>query len=253
MSVKLNSSGGGSVTLTEPTTATDYSVSFRAASGNVVVTPVPAGNSTVAPLQFTSGTNLSTAAAGSMEYDGNTLLFTPTGTQRGVVPGQQYFRLNSNLVGLNVNTAQNILGVGVTLSSNTVYAFEAVYGITKAAGATSHSVSLLFGGTATLNNIVYSMTRFGGGAYTTVSATNTVMTLFQTASASSIADGVTSVPVFFSVVLKGTLSVNSGGTFIPQYILSAAPGGAYTTSAGSYFSIYPIGAAGSNTSVGTWA
>jgi hypothetical protein len=51
----------------------------------------------------------------------------------------------------------------------------------------------------------------------------------------------------------GTVSVNAGGTFIPQYTLSTAPGGAYTTAIGSYLSIWPIGAAGANTSVGTWA
>ena len=49
------------------------------------------------------------------------------------------------------------------------------------------------------------------------------------------------------------LSVNAGGTFIPQYSLSAAPGGAYTSQPGSYFLIYPVGASGANVSVGTWA
>ena len=56
-----------------------------------------------------------------------------------------------------------------------------------------------------------------------------------------------------SVTLKGTVSINGGGTFTPQYTLSAAPGGAYSTVAGSYFLIYPIGAAGANISVGAWA
>jgi hypothetical protein len=54
-------------------------------------------------------------------------------------------------------------------------------------------------------------------------------------------------------VIKGTVSINTGGTFIPQYTLSAAPGGAYSTQAGSYIRIAPIGASGSNTSVGAWA
>lgn len=35
-----------------------------------------------APLKFTSGTNMTTAEAGAMEYDGTNLFFTPTGTTR---------------------------------------------------------------------------------------------------------------------------------------------------------------------------
>jgi hypothetical protein len=74
-----------------------------------------------------------------------------------------------------------------------------------------------------------------------------------TASATAFDTAITSATFFSMVRVEGTVSVNAGGTFIPQYSLSAAPGGAYTTQIGSYFLIYPISAAGSNTSVGTWA
>ena len=63
----------------------------------------------------------------------------------------------------------------------------------------------------------------------------------------------TNATYYDQTMMKGTISVSTGGTFIPQYSLSAAPGGAYTTAAGSYFLIYPIGAAGANVNVGTWA
>ena len=45
---------------------------------------LPAGTPTAntAPLKFTSGTNLATAEAGAMEYDGTNLFFTRTGTTR---------------------------------------------------------------------------------------------------------------------------------------------------------------------------
>ena len=54
-------------------------------------------------------------------------------------------------------------------------------------------------------------------------------------------------------MLKGTMSIGTGGTIIPQYALSAAPGGAYTTQIGSYFKAWPIGASGTNINVGSWA
>ena len=69
----------------------------------------------------------------------------------------------------------------------------------------------------------------------------------------AFANAQTSATLYFTLIGCGVLSVNTGGTLIPQYSLSAAPGGAYTTAAGSYMLIYPIGASGSNVSVGTWA
>jgi hypothetical protein len=48
------------------------------------------------------------------------------------------------------------------------------------------------------------------------------------------------------------MNVTAAGTWIPQYSLSAAPGGGYTTQAGSYVKISPISPANANTSIGSW-
>ena len=190
-----------------------------------------AGTATAAPLDFTAGTNLTTAIAGAMEYDGKVFYATPQGTQRGVVPGAQFFRLDSALAGANVNTAQNVLGVGVTLSASTVYAFEAVYALSKAAGTTSHSVGLGFGGTATLNNISYAGVSANNNSAFTTDSTTAIGIYVQTASNTTFSNGAsTAATIFRTYTLKGTVSVNAGGTFTPQYTLSAAPGGAYTMS-----------------------
>ena len=79
------------------------------------------------------------------------------------------------------------------------------------------------------------------------------MPFIQTASLTQTSFASTTAAVFYKAIVKGTVSVNAGGTFLPQYSLSAAPGGAYTTAAGSYFKIAPLGAAGSNISNGTWS
>jgi hypothetical protein len=194
---------------------------------------------------------LGTAVAGAFDYDGKVFYATPQGTQRGVVPGAQFFRLDSNLAGANVNTAQNVLGVGVTLSSSTVYAFEAIYALSKSAGTTAHTVGIGFGGTATLNNIAY---QEDGSEVSFTRINQTQNQLFiQSAANTAVTTSITTATYTVLARIKGTVSVNAGGTFIPQYTLSAAPGGAYTTQANSYFLIYPIGASGANTSVGTWA
>jgi len=196
---------------------------------------------------------LGTAAPGEFNYDGKVFYATPQGTQRGVVPGAQFFRLDAGLAGANVNTAQSVLGVGVTLSASTVYAFEALYVFTKTAGTTSHTVGLGYGGTATLNNISHGgPTSYINNALPTY-ATGAAYFISNSATSATASGSISSATISFAIAVRGTVSVNAGGTFIPQYTLSAAPGGAYTTQAGSYFLIYPIGASGANVNVGTWA
>ena len=265
----LNGATSGQITLAPTAVAGTNTITLPAATGTVLTTAggqtvsgvttinsavLSAGTASVAPLDFTAGTNLTTALAGAIEYDGKVFYGTPQGTQRGVIPGAQFFRLNSSLAGSNVNTAQNVFGVGVTLSSSTIYAFDYYVEFEKSAGTTSHNFGLGFGGTATINNILY-----GGPynsyntAYSTGSTANAASFDSNTASNVNYRNAITNAATTNQLYLKGTVSINAGGTFIPQYTLSAAPGGAYSTVAGSYFMIYPIGASGANISVGTWA
>ena len=203
---------------------------------------------------LTSETLSSPAAAGQIEYTSPIFAGTPIGTQRGIVPTQQYYRLDSAVVGSNVNTAQSIFGVGVTLSASTVYEFEIVSAFSKTAGTTSHTFATNFGGTATLNNIAYyNIGKSNATSLVTVSTSDTVQVFGQTASAVVITGAISTATFTMVVVMKGTVSVNAGGTFIPQYTLSAAPGGAYTTQIGSYIRINPLSASGAATNVGTWA
>ncbi len=192
---------------------------------------------------------------------GNNTLVLPTGNgsaQQALVgngsgvlsfqwnAGSLFYRLNSTVVGSNSNTAQAALGVGVTVPASTVYQIEAVYLMTKTAGVTSHTISTAFGGTATLNNIGYA----GVG---NINNGNVVVASVTTASATAVTTAFASASGTAVIRLWGSVSINAGGTFIPQYQLSAAPGGAYSTLAGSYIRLTPIGAAGSASSQGTWS
>lgn len=206
------------------------------------------------PPIILNSTALGTAVTGELEYDGGELYFTPSGTQRGLVPSAQYFRLNSSLAGANATGAQNIFGVGCTVSSNTVYQFESVFVLGKTAGTTSHTISFGFGGTATTNNTGYLAINQAGTNQSDVPYAGAQFTKWiVTTSLDVVTTSITAASSYRWVTLRGTVSVNAGGTFIPQYSLSAAPGGAYTSQSGSYFLIYPIGESGSNTNVGTWA
>lgn len=210
------------------------------------------GGASLAPLTLSTGTNLTTATAGSVEYDGKVIYATPQSTQRGVVPNEQWLRLDAGLAGANGTSAQNALGVSFGVSASTVYEFEAVINLSKSAGTTSHNLSWLFGlgGGASLNNISYQVT----GDISTASFNSGFGTRFSAApqvdTAIALYSGLTSAALFVVLNIKGTVSVNAAGTLTPQYILSAAPGGAYTTAQGSFFKIKPIGASGANVSVG---
>jgi len=219
-----------------------------------ITSPTLTSTTVTSPAVVLSSSVLSSAVTGELEYDGKVPYFTPQGLERGVVPGMQYYRLNSALVGANSTAAQSILGAGVTLSSSTVYFFECIFATSKSAGTTSHNFQLVFGGTATVNNAAFVFTRAASlTSFTDVSSYQQLGGYIQTTSNTTLLSGSTQATVFSTYTLRGTVSINAGGTFIPQYQLSAAPGGAYTVASGAYFLIYPISTSGSNTSVGTWS
>ena len=167
-----------------------------------------------------------------------------------------FYQLNSTVVGSNVNTPQSLFGVGVTLASNTVYQFEIYFCIIKSAGSTSHTCAILFGGTASINSIGFYIQ---SGLSSITGAVNgsgnlTCFNVFsEQSSATVFTNSTTNTNNAIFGSFKGSVSISTGGTFIPQYQLSAAPGGAYTTQIGSYVKLSPIGAAGSNINIGGWA
>jgi hypothetical protein len=176
------------------------------------------------------------------------------GLGSGLYQAQQIYRRNTTLAGSDVSTVQSLLGVGVTLIASTVYEFEIVFALAKTAGSTSHTFALGFGGTATLNNIAYQLDyRSLDSGTLPPSPVGASFTMFlQSASSTVVSSALTSANATHHGIIKGTVNINAAGTFIPQYTLSAAPGGAYTTQIGSYMKIAPVGAAGV-ISQGNWA
>jgi hypothetical protein len=204
-------------------------------------------------LALTSNTLSSPAAAGQIEYTSPIFAATPIGTQRGIVPTQQYYRLDSAVAGANVSTVQSLFGVGVTLSASTVYEFEIVFNLLKTGGSTAHTIGVGFGGTATINNISQNFVSQLNTA--AVTANGSISSGFISTATNTTISQTTggATTVYVCTIIKGTVSINAGGTFIPQYTCSAVPGGAYSTQIGSFIRINPLSASGAATNVGTWA
>jgi hypothetical protein len=210
-----------------------------------------------ASLILPSGANITTAAGDIATFVGEASSVVrcvqyqrADGTALVAPSTDLFFRLNSGVAGANATGAQSLFGAGVTLAGSTVYQFEITAVLLKSAGTTSHNVSLLFGGTATLNNIGYEALSANGSG---VSNTGVLQGFSSAATAFAVASGINQTTQYVTVIVNGSVSVNAGGTFIPQYSLSAAPGGAYTTQIGSFVRLRVLGASGANNSSGTWA
>jgi hypothetical protein len=172
-----------------------------------------------------------------------------------VVFGQDefVFRPNGTLAGVNGTGAQDVFALDVTLEASTVYEYEVFFSLSKSAGTTSHIISVGYGGTATINNIQRNLLSASATSPSTQTGPTDANGYKLSAAQADITPAITSaaVNVWFREI--GTVSINAGGTFIPQYQLSAAPGGAYTANLGGLFKLRKIGAAGANVVVGPWA
>ena len=233
--------------------ATEIPLSFDA-SNNVTFPGqlnLAAGTTSISPLDFASGSLLTSANAGSIEYDGKVIYGTPQGTQRGVIPGMQFYRIDTSRTIASAVGASSILGVGATVSSGTVYKFEALYALSRASVATSHTLSLLFGGTATYNNFSYMYNRVASATGFNLDVAST--SGFINVATATVVAAARTTAFYDGISISGTFSCNAGGTFIPQVSFSAAPGVSTTVNPGTFVLLYPISASGANTSVGAWA
>lgn len=236
---------GGQVSATGNVTGLNVNGYVRPSAGGVT--------GGTAALQFTAGSQLATAAAGAWEYNGVIFTAAQTSGQRGAVPPLIYQCLSADYTGSDTSSAQKVFNAttngAVTLDASTTYAFEAVYYITRSAGATPHTTAVLFGGTATLTSITYraEATSTAGSVLGTPSVITGTATTAVTVTGSSSATNEVIV-----IKLNGVLRTNTAGTLIPQFQYSAGPGGAPSILKNSYIFLRPIND-GSGTNVGNWS
>jgi hypothetical protein len=210
-----------------------------------------AGTATVAPLQLTSGTNLTTPSAGAMEYDGKLAYFTPANTSRALLPNHFYYRKNTSTTLSNATGNQSIFGLtsGVTLAASTIYEIDGEFQLTTT-GTTSHTESFGFVlTTATLSNMGVTVDRW----ITNNTAATGRMALFLTAVAPTAITAAITTAQTAVYRIRGTIAVSTGGSCSPVIAFSTAPGGTSTITAGAWIRFTPIGTAGSNVSIGTWS
>lgn len=223
-----------------------------------------AGTATVAPIVLAAGTNLTAPVAGAVEYDGTAFYATAAASSRQQIDAEQYAIATADSAtysnaGLDAAAAAPIFTTtmgcsangAITLVAGKTYAFEANYILTNT-GTTSHTWATLFGGTASLTSILYSI--FGLSATASAPASGGLTGSAAVATAVVATAASTSATENVIIQLNGVLTVNAGGTFIPQLQASARPGATGTPGVvmkkGSYFRIWEMAGGGT---VGNWS
>jgi hypothetical protein len=216
---------------------------------NLMVLPAGTASAGDAPLKFTSGTNLTTAEAGAMEYDGKVHYSTHAASERGVAKSVQHIQLTSNFTTAGGTTAlQKAFNAptngALTVAANTTYGFEFLWNASTMS-ATSGTFSFGLGGTATYSRVAAFCI-----ARKTSAATGTAgnFTMITAATATVVTGANTTTTGHMSVI--GQIVIGSAGTIIPSFATSVA--NATVVLAGSYFRIWPLGA-DTVQSVGNWA
>jgi len=231
---------------------------FTTTSGTLVL---PAGSTSRAPMQFTAGPGLTTPVAGSLEFNGNTFLTTSNATSG------RAFNDDSLLYGLDADrtivatvvagTFYDIFGFGISVPAGGSYIFDIFVGLRT--GATSHTVSFAFGGTAVIDKTQF-RTEFTNALVSTgvavPAAPASSVEVFFTGNPNSAANGVisaasTGVTKFFRV--HGMVEILTGGVLRPQIAFSANPTGTNQVTRLSYARFNSVGSYSGNLIAGNWS
>jgi hypothetical protein len=180
----------------------------------------------------------------------------PTGTTRtlvlpatnGKVLAYQFARVDAATSLAGDTTDQPLFAAaGDTLAviGATSYRFRCAYRLTT--GATSVTVSFLFGGDATFTTCNYI-------AFATDAASGTpaAATLQNAEAATAVVVNAAGTGVNKRAYIEGEFETNAGGTIIPSIKFSADPQGTETVNVGSFFEIWELGDA-PVTTIGAWS
>jgi hypothetical protein len=211
-----------------------------------------AGTATVAPITLTTGTNLTTAVAGAIEYDGSVFYSTPASANRGVQISEQFCMLSSAYTLTSQTGVQKIFNSTtngtITLPIGT-YEFECQFSL-SGMSVTSGSFGFALGGTF-VGTQAWSAQAYKMSLNTAIDVATTAATwgnTFNTTANTSLTVSSTSATGWATII--GTIRVTTAGTVIPQVSLTTAAAAAVGTN--SFFRIRQLGN-GTVATVGNWS
>jgi hypothetical protein len=220
-----------------------------------------AGTVLRAPLRLTAGPTLTSPIAGSIEYNGKTLVTTPNTTSgKAFNDASHMYSLDTDrtLVGTVVGgTYYSMFGFGLDVEADNAYFVDLYCGIKT--GTTSHTVSFRFGGTATFGdcqfrteftNLALSTGAAGAGTPTAAVTLSFIGNPNETATNAVISPASVLASKFFRV--HGIITCTAAGTINPSVAFSANPGGTNQITRLSFIKLNPIGTSTGILSAGNW-
>jgi hypothetical protein len=209
---------------------------------------IGAGTASIQPILLTSGTNLTTAVAGSIEYDGSVGYFTSVGVQRGVWMAEQIAILAASYTLTSQTAAQKMFDTTVSPNgaislSVGFYEFECGFGLSSMS-TTSGSFGWTLGGAATFTTTWISSAKSG-----TAATAGTANITYNTGANTSLVTANTTG--LGQCTITGIISVTVAGTIIPQISLTVAAAAVVATN--SYFKIRKISGTTTAQATGNWS
>jgi len=221
-------------------------VTVNAASSGSSLT-IAAGTATVQPLQFTSGTNLTTAATGTVEYDGSVGYFTSIASNRAVWMAENVAVSTTTYQLANQTTPQKMLNTStlgaLTLAVGT-YEFECGFALSALNTATSSVFGWTLAGAAT--KTVAWMSHATSGTITTPQPA--YVTFNTAANAAIVPANTTGVGTAY---ITGIIRVTVAGTVVPQ-ISTNTGATAALVAVNSYFKVRQVSGGTGIIAVGNW-
>jgi len=211
-------------------------------------TKLAAGTATIPPLTIVSGTNLTTAAAGAVEYDGTVFYASPAASTRSIIAAEQYTVLTSTYVLTSQTAAQKLFNTStngaVTLPVGN-YQFECFFSLSSLSATSGTFGFALVGGAgpATFTQSYYCEAQKPITSNATAAAP---FTTYNTAANVALTTANTNTTGF--AFIRGYINVTVAGTVVPQVSLGVA--NAAVVGVGSYFKISPLS---TGNIVGNWS
>lgn len=226
--------------------ATDNSYDIGAAGANRPRNIYAAGTVTGSNFNIPNGAGPTSPSSGDIWTTTQSVEASINGSTFNLIPLFKCLFVD-DAGGANVTSAQPWFPTagGVTVEGSTTYRFRGTLFLNH--GATTHTLAIGFGGTATITSTAY-WAKYGAGS----NAPNT--TMFNTYVNTSAATVINTTQALSNEMVEvgGIIRINAGGTLIPQFTFSADPTGTITVKANSHFFLEKIGSR-TVTSNGTWA
>jgi hypothetical protein len=221
-----------------------------------------AGTTSLSPLTFQSGTNLTTVTAGANEYDGTVFYQTSNITPGRALKTQNYYYISSSDFAIDFSESgavQSMIGgptTGITVAAGTTYEYEIELAVqhqflvNSGITGTFQIVNSTVSGSPTVAVTSY----VDYGSNTTSFVTATTMSSVRTTGSVTFIPTISSGSRYAILRAKGVIRVTGTGTtkIYPGLSASGTNDNAWTVASGLIFNLTPIGN-GTVTTVGTWA